>query len=145
MPGCERAGASHDCGAGPPLLAYSVELSGENFLPGKAIKIGVFTPLFRTNEGVGGRNKSGQDGKRRGTSPRGTIMVRGIMSLAQRRLFGRTPAMREALLLAGDKFEQRRASVLGGGAGAEEGLADLGGFSAPPAPPAEIARDIRVI
>ena len=72
-------------------------------------------------------------------------MVRGIMSLAQCRLFGGAAAMREALFLAGDELEQRGTSVFGLTTGTEDGVADLPGVFDALAPPAEIARDIRVI
>ena len=53
--------------------------------------------------------------------------------------------MREALLLAGDEFEQGSAAILVLPAGAQDRIADLAGVFDALAPPAKIAPDIGVV
>src|SRR5208282_2836860 len=61
------------------------------------------------------------------------------------RLFGGAAAVREALLLAGDEFEECGLPVLVLPTGAQDRVADLGWVLDPLAPAAEIAADRRVI
>src|SRR5438552_5669032 len=94
------------------------------------------TALRSAGEGYGACNSKllSRTAGEGGPSPKG-LVGEGSADF----LLGGAAAVREALLLAGDEFEQRGAAVFGLAAGAQDRVADLRRVLDPLAPAAEVA------